>query len=191
MVYKIYLMCVVGLLKPNHFQLSASPTVNIGGTPISFTDKIKYLGVCLNADLKDDDDLHRQTRMLYGIGNKLKSCFSKCSSKVKNILFQSHCVSFYACQLWCRYKQSSYHRLRVAFNDAYRLVHHIPRWISVRENMVSNDITTFEAVLRKSMYSFVQRCYNSSNSWINRLINSDVFHKSQYLCHYAQSLLNA
>ena len=63
---------------------------------ISFVNSVRYLGVQLNSNLFDDDDILRQVRFLYGTGNKLKYRFSKCSSVVKNTLFRSYCTSFYA-----------------------------------------------------------------------------------------------
>ena len=170
------------------FRLSCSPKAYLGESNIQFKKETKYLGVCLNDHLTDDDDINRQTRFLYGISNKLASCFKKCSAKVKNILFQSHCMSFYACQLWCKFRMSSLNRIRVAFNDAYRLIHQIPRWISVRHDMVFEGITTFDAILRKSMFAFIHRCFNSQNALIVSLMNSDVFFRSHYLSHYSQSL---
>ena len=82
------------IFQPKQFQFLALPKAYIGSNSIKFVSKVKYLGVCLNDMLTDDDDLLRQTRSLYAIGNILKSCFSNCSAKVKSTLFQSYCVSF-------------------------------------------------------------------------------------------------
>ena len=41
-------------------------------TTISFVNSVGYLGVQLNSNLLDDDDILRQVRFLYGTGNKLK-----------------------------------------------------------------------------------------------------------------------
>ena len=50
---------------------------------ISFVKSVRYLGVQLNSDLLDDDDIVRQLRFIYGTGSKLKYRFSKCSFVVK------------------------------------------------------------------------------------------------------------
>ena len=102
----------------------------------------------INASLKDDDDIQRQVRSLYCAANKLRGTFDQCSSAVKNTLFRSYCMPMYACQLWSKYTQTSMKRLRTAYNNAYRIMHYLPRNVSVRPHQVSHCVTTFDAVLR-------------------------------------------
>ena len=102
----------------------------------------------INASLKDDDDIQRQVRSLYCAANKLRGTFDQCSSAVKNTLFRSYCMPMYACQLWSKYTQTSMKRLRAAYNNAYRIMHYLPRNVSVRPHQVSHCVTTFDAVLR-------------------------------------------
>jgi len=45
---------------------------------------MKYLGVWMNASLKDDDDIQRQVKSLYCAANKLRGTFDQCSPAVKN-----------------------------------------------------------------------------------------------------------
>ena len=58
---------------------------------ISFVNEIKYLGVFFNSKLRDDEDINRQVRYLYGNANRLKTCFCNCSTKIKNVLFRTYC----------------------------------------------------------------------------------------------------
>jgi len=51
---------------------------------------VKYLGVWINASLKDDDDIQRQVKSLYCAANKLRGTFDECSPAVKNILFHAN-----------------------------------------------------------------------------------------------------
>ena len=102
----------------------------------------------INASLKDDDDIQRQVRSLYCAANKLRGTFDQCSSAVKNTLFRAYCMPMYACQLWSKYTQTSMKRLRTAYNNAYRIMHYLPRNVSVRPHQVSHCVTTFDAVLR-------------------------------------------
>ena len=83
----------------SNFKLNIRPNVVLGDFKIRFVNKIKYLGVFLNSKLRDDEDINRQVRYLYGTANKLKICFYKCSTKIKNVLFRTYCSSMYACQL--------------------------------------------------------------------------------------------
>ena len=76
------------LCAPRYFSLSCMPVLRLGSdATISFVNSVRYLGVQLNSNLFDDDDILRQVRFLYGTGNKLKYRFSKCSSVVKNTSF--------------------------------------------------------------------------------------------------------
>jgi len=52
---------------------------------------VKYLGVWINASLKDDDDdIRRQVKSLYCAANKLRGPFDQCSPAVKNTLFGAY-----------------------------------------------------------------------------------------------------
>ena len=86
---------------------------------------VQYLGFMFNSNGQDDEDMVRQMRNLYIRSNKLLRTFHYCSSDVKLELFKSYCSSFYCCYLCSMqsaYKKSTFDRLRVAFNNAYRRV---------------------------------------------------------------------
>jgi len=65
-------------------------------------------------------------------------------------------------------------RLRAAYNNAYRIMHYIPRNVSVRPHQVSHCGTTFDAVLRNN-YRFFMRCTSSSNFFIRSLQMLQIF----------------
>jgi len=62
-------------------------------------DQVKYLGVWINASLKDNDDIQRQRKSLYCAANKHRGTFDQCSPAVKNTIFRTYCMPMYACQL--------------------------------------------------------------------------------------------
>jgi len=130
---------------------------------VQFFDQVKYLGVWINASLKDDDDIHRQLKSLCCAANKLRGTFDQCYPAVKNTLFRAYCMPMYACQLWSKYTQTSMKRVRAAYNNAYRIMHYIPRNVSVRPHQASHCVRTFDAVLRNNLYWFFIRCTSSSN----------------------------
>ena len=167
-------------------RLSCMPVLRLGSdATISFVKSVTYLGVQLNSNLLDDDDILWQVKFLYGTGNKLKYRFSKCSFVVKNTLFRSYCTSFYASNLWCNYRSDTFRKLHVAYTDSYRiLLHNIPRYVSAQECKVSAHVTTFYAFIRKSLFSFVSQCFHSENKLISALMTSDVFFGSGYFSHY-------
>jgi len=85
----------------------APSNVFLNGVHVQFFDQVKYLGVWINASLKDDDDIQRQVKPLYCAANKLRGTFDQCSPAVKNTFFRAYCMPMYACQLWSKYTQTS------------------------------------------------------------------------------------
>ncbi len=50
---------------------------------IKFSDHEKYLGVITSSDCKDDADINRQMRSLYGRGHFIIRNFRHCSDPIK------------------------------------------------------------------------------------------------------------
>ena len=170
------------------FHLTNVPVVCLCNKTLNFSKKVKYLGVYLTNALTDDDDINRQVRSLYCSANQLKSAFSHCSFDVKNLLFKSYCTNFYDSHLWSNYLKSSFHSICVAYNDCYRMLHNLPRYTSAREFQVINHIPTFEALLRKTVYNFINRCLNSSNLLVTNMMNTYCFFDSQFFTYYRHML---
>jgi len=143
--------------------------------------------------MKDDDDIQRQVKSLYCATNKLRGTFDQCSTAVKNTLFCAYCSPMYACQLWSKYTQTSMKRLRAAYNNVYRIMHYIPRNVSVRPQQVSHCVRTFDALLRNNLYRFFIRCTSSSNFFIRSLQTTTTrtlfffLPQRKYDCQYRQS----
>ena len=167
------------------------PHVCLNNNRIDFVDRVKYLGVVLQGSLKDDADIQRQIRSLYCAANKLRTTFHKCSTPVKNIFYRAYCTPMYACQLWNKHTSDCYNRLRVAYNNAFRIIHRIPRNVSARHQQVIDGIVTFDALIRKNLFSFVQRCTASSNQCLKAIMQSDCFCKSSYVIRYNSLLYSA
>ena len=110
------------LFCPKKYKQPAPTNVFRNGVRVQFLNQVKYLGVWINASLKDDDDIQRQVKPLYCAANKLRGTFDQCSTAVKNTLFRAYCMPMYACQFWSKYTQTS-KRLRAAYNNAYRIMH--------------------------------------------------------------------
>ena len=120
------------LFCPKKYKQPAPSNVFLDGVRVQFLNEVKYLGVWINASLNNDDDIQRQVKSLYCAANKLRGTFDQCSPAVKNTLFCAYRVPMYACQLWSKYTLTSMKRLRAAYNNAYRIMHYIPRNVSVR-----------------------------------------------------------
>ena len=85
-------------------------------------------------------------------------------------------MCFYASQLWCNYSTSAINRLKVAYNDAYTILHSMPRYHSARESQIYYNIDSFYALQRKITDKFVERCHLSKNLWLKTLMSSDCFY---------------
>ena len=179
-------VCVVFKSKSNKLYC---PTVSLDCDILEYTAYTKYLDFTFSMNVQDDDDMLRQMRTLYIRSNKLLRTFYHCSIDVKLELFRSFCTSFYCCYLWTAYKKSTFNKLRVAFNNAYRRVLGLP-WRSSASAMYANfGIQNFEAVIRKSTFGFTQRLAKSTNtlimaiesSWIVRIDIWDFWQKTLYI----------
>ena len=104
------------------------------------------------------------------------------------MLFCSYCMPFYACHLWNNFRKSSYNRIKVAYNDTYRILHYLSRFVSARESQISFGITTFEALQRKYIFSFVSRLLQSANCLIANAMNCDAFYDSKYFKSFKERL---
>jgi len=132
--------------------------------------------------------------IFYCAANKLRASFSRCSNAVKNIIFRSICTPMYTSQLlWCNFRKSCMERLWVAYNFGCRALYNLPWRASVSSHQVQCNIPTFEALLRKYKYLFLERCRKSNNVWLYALINavteSDCLYLSLFFEHYNRILL--
>ena len=147
----------------------------ISGTMCEFANEVKYLGVMINSSLKTTIDVKRQTRNFYSRANLLIRNFRHCTDNVKCYLFQSYCTSMYCCQLWFNSTKGSIKKLRTRNNSALRRFLVISKPYSASQMFVSRGILSFDELLRKSIYRFVERIDNSTNSIIHACLSSSVF----------------
>ena len=104
--YKKTVCMYIKSKKSNDLQI---PNFTLNDNVIDLVDHEKYLGVINSSNCKDDDDLNRQMRSLYGRGNALVRNFKHCSDLVKFQLFKTFCCNLYCCHLWSFfYNQTSY-----------------------------------------------------------------------------------
>ena len=176
------------LFSSKNFKLSKPPFLLLGLDKIEFVDRVKYLGIIVDSSYNENCAISRQNKTLYSISNKLRSKFSLYSTYVKNILFKSYCMSLYGSSLWHNYNSYSIRRLRVTYNDAFRMIHGLPSHTSASVQQIFFNVHTFDALIHKSLFNFVKRCRASTNLWINALMNSDVFYdRSTFICTVTQT----
>ena len=176
------------MIQNKKFKGNIEPNIILDGRCIKFVNLVKYLGVLITNDLFDDLDINRHLRYLYCVGNTLRSKFHNCSSQVKNALFRSYCMSMYSVHLWCKFKISCLNRVRIAYNNSFRILHNIRRQESARTRQIQSNIKTFDALIRNYLYSFLKRCNNSSNAYISCLMSSDALYKYIFWINYNNTL---
>jgi len=175
--------------KAKSAKSTATPVLKLGSQYVKSVDQYKYVGILLDTELSDDKDIPRQLRYQYCAANKLRASFSRCSNAVKNVLFRSFSTPMYASQLWCNFRKSCMQKLRVAYNFGCRALYNLPWRASVSSHQVQCNIPTFEALLRKYTYLFLERCRKPNNVWLRALMQSDCLYSSLLFEHYNRILL--
>ena len=99
------------------------------------------------------------------------------------------CTPMYASKLWCNFRKSCMQRLRMAYNFGCRALYNLPWRASVCSHQVQCNIPTFEALLRKCEYPFLERCRKANNVWLRDLMQSDCLYSSLFFEHYYHILL--
>ncbi len=161
-------VCMV--FKPLRYRLS-SPTIYLNEDALEYSEKTKYLGVILEHRCRDDDDMLRHLRGLYARSNTLFRKFHNCTIGIKLTLFRSYCLPTYCSHLWVHYKKCTYSKIRVAFNNVYRLILGFSRSDSASHMYVSNGLDNFDTVLRKNVYGFMQRVCNIKNDIVRSVVS--------------------
>ena len=121
------------------------------------SEKVKYLGHILCSDLRDDEDMMRQRRHLYAQGNVISRSFRMCSITVKNTLFRTFCTPMYTCHMWWNYTAQSFRKLKVAHNNAFRMMHNLPTYCSASEMFTVSRVADCTAVVRNLVHRFMMR----------------------------------
>ena len=160
---------VVMIMKTKEDRDATFPSFLLAEKVLNVVDKVRYLGHIIRDDLSDDDDVKRQYCKLYAQANMLSRKFHMCTDDVKIALFKAYCTPLYTAHLWCRYSKSKYNKLRVAYNDALRILLRLPRCTSASQLFVNSGVPTLNALLRNLMYSFMMRLMDSKNEIIMTL----------------------
>ena len=124
-------------------------------------ESYEYVGQLVNSSLSGDADIMKQTRSLYARSNVIIRRFASASLNTKIMLFKAYCAPVYGCQLWCSMCQYSHRKLHVAYNDGFRQLLHESRWCSASQLFVANNVPSFDAKIRKLVYS-LRRLLNVS-----------------------------
>ena len=131
------------------------------------------------------------------IYNSIKRYFGHCSAGTKIRLFRAYRESLYTSHLWGHYPNKSFLDIRTAYNNMFRLLMAIPRAFSDNVIMMissasfmfaSRGVPSFQEVLRRGAYSFLNRIRSSKNSILMGLLGSDCLYRSSILMGLKRSL---
>ena len=153
----------------------------LGNDNLSQVLQFRYLGHIICSDLTDNADMNRQIRALYTRANMLLRKFGNCSDNVKSYLFKSYCTNLYCSHLWSVYNCGTYNKLKVAYNNSFRILLKLPKRCSASEMFVTRHVVTFEALLRINYNSLVRRTKDSVNIYIKQIFSSDLVYNSSLL----------
>ena len=84
-------VCMV--VKPRCRNVS-TPLMFLNGDALEYVDSVKYLGVLLSQDMKDDADMSRYLRSFYARSNVIFRKFYHCSASIKGNLIKTYCAPY-------------------------------------------------------------------------------------------------
>ena len=109
-------------------------------------------------------------RLLYCRANRFFRMFNKCCKNLLIELYRSFCTTFYCPYFWTVHKKATFSKIRVAYNNVYgKWLGHCRR-SSPSKMFVINNMSNFQALIRKAIFAFKTRLSNSDNTIISIII---------------------
>ena len=94
----------------------------------------------------------------------------------------------YTCHLWWNYTAQSFHKLKVAFNNAFRMMHNLPTYCSASEMFTVNRVADRKAVIRNLVHRFMMILTISKHLLVRSILSSDLVCSSRIRRHWARLL---
>lgn len=158
------------------------PELKLCGKILGWCSAVKYLGYDVSNTDTDIAELNRRRREIYMRASLIRNKFVMCSESVKKYLFQTFFGTVYCMSLWNPTRISYIEKVKVAYNDAFRMLFRLKRRGSISEQFMMQEIDSFYAMYRKTVYSLLRRVATSDNDIVCSIYNSSVFrHSSLYL----------
>jgi len=158
--------------KPPSLKSLKIPTMYLAGEALKLVTSIKYLGVILESNSKENNDIMRHIKALYTRGNMIINKFRKCQDDVKICLFRSFLSTAYCIQLWTNYDISFFKKACVSYNNVCRKLFSLQRGTSISAFYVENGINPFKTLYRKSLVNFRDRIFKCDNLLVQNIVSS-------------------
>jgi len=176
--------------KPKVIKHKVRPTLVLNGSSLKYVDSHKYLGVTICSDMNDNLEIQSQVRNMYIRGNTVIKNFKKCSDNVKCKLFKSLCANVYCVSLWSKFTQESLRRIQVAYNRVFRVLFCIVHRTSISFELILRRLDPFTVLVRKCIFSFMERIHQSNNILIKTTLNTVYFLFCQLSSRWSYILFN-
>ena len=183
---KTVTMCTV----PRRYKLNNLPKFHLCGRELNSVNEYKYLGHYITPNLNDDRDISYRYRDISIKGNIISRMFNKCSVEVKRQIFQTFCSNIYGNHLWLNYTQRILNKLRVCYNNSFRILMGLPFNCSASFMFSSHQLRSFKEIKRFSTNSLMKRLNSSSNNLLNNIVNVDMFYDSRFFKEYVDNSLS-
>ena len=168
-------VCMV--VKPRGRNVS-TPLMYLNCVALEYVDSVKYLGVMLSNDMKDDADMNRHLRSFYARSNVIFRKFHHCSASIKVNLIKTYCAP-YCSLLW--------ETIRSVLTTSYVLRTIMPigeckvmRNRTVLAMFVNNRVENYDAHHRHLIYSLRSRLLDSDNQ-IVACLNECFYIRGRYM----------
>ena len=103
------------------------PDFILNGETIELVTEFRYLGHILTNNMKDDNDIERQRRTLFIIGNTLIRTFYMCTFEVKIELFRSYCSDMNTPHLWTKYSVTAIRKLYTVYHNSLKILNGVSK----------------------------------------------------------------
>ena len=80
----------------------------------------------------------------------------------------------YCSSMWFDSTVASMKKLKIAYNNGLRRLLNLPKYSSASEMFVNLNISSFNELLRKFVFSFKTRIIESDNSLVNGIVTSTI-----------------
>jgi len=166
---------------------SLNPIISIifKGSAIEVCTSVRYLGYIIQSDKKwnkdsltDEDEIFKRSGELYKRAYMIRSKFSKCSIAMKKYLFTTYLSSIYCSSLWNLCK-SQYQKIRVSYNNAFRIVFGLSRDSSATLMFIDYNIRNFYDIRKVAVRSLAIRNLHSKNCIIDFVSDSSIHYDSE------------
>ena len=136
--------------------------MNICKEPIELVNQFKYLGVILNNNLNNGEDIKRALRKFYCEFNTILRKFNFAESNVKLHLFRHYCLQIYGSDLWFNNVRAIGHlnHFAVGYHKAIKKILGLSTHESNHYACQEARLLTFKHLLNKIRIMTALRFYN-------------------------------